>query len=361
MTRFPGRAVSVKVIGVGGAGNNAVSRMAREKRADLEFLCVNTDIQALASMPGLPTFAIGPDLTRGLGSGGNPDLGRRAIRESQDQLSPLIAGADLVFITAGMGGGTGTGAAPVVAEIARKQGALTVAVVTRPFSFEGPRRGEIADKGVRRLLPKVDTMITVENDSLLTALDGGTSLDNAFTIADQVLTQGVNGISDIVTLPGLINVDFADVRSVLNYGGPSFMAVGEGKGRRAGQYALSAALTSPLFPAPIKGAQGVLLNIRGGKELSLGEVNDMAGALRSACGPEAHVVLGVVQDQDRKWKKRVSVTIVATGLSRHDPSETRDSATTFGEQLKRLEPAVGSSMGSNNGHGGPAHAMHKMF
>ncbi len=331
--------------------------MAKDKRPDLDFLCVNTDIQALASMPGLPTFAIGPEITRGLGSGGNPDLGRRAIRESQDQLAPLIAGADLVFITAGMGGGTGTGAAPVVAEIARKQGALTVAVVTRPFSFEGPQRGEIADKGLRRLLPKVDTMIAVENDSLLTALESTTSLDDAFTIADQVLTQGVNGISDVVTLPGLINVDFADVRSVLGYGGPSFMAMGEGKGRRAGQDALSAALSSPLFPAPIEGAQGVLLNIRGGKDLSLGEVNEVAGVLRNACGPQVHVVLGVVQD--RKWKKRASVTIVATGLPPHQ-QEPENSAT-FGEQLKRLDPALHSPTGSTNGHQGPAHAMDRMF
>ena len=304
--------VRVKVVGVGGAGGNAVARMASAGLRGVDFLAMNTDVQALRRVKGVPTYAIGPLTTRGMGSGGNPDLGRKAIKENQEHIGELLEGADMVFVTAGMGGGTGTGAAPVVAEIARRKGALTVGVVTRPFSFEGQGRMAAADKGLKQLGPKVDTLITVENDRLLTSLDGEMSLERGFRIADEVLRQGVEGISEIITVPGTINVDFADVKSVMMNRGVSFMALGEGKGRTASTDAVKAALANPLFTAPIEGAQGILFNVRGGRDLSIGQVHEIAGMIEGASKSQAQVVFGVVQDQ--RWNKRVRVTLVATGI-----------------------------------------------
>lgn len=312
--------VSVKVIGVGGAGCNAAFRMSNDVPSELEILCVNTDLQSLQGISKLPTFAIGPEITQGLGSGGNPEIGRKAIRESQDQLSSIMAGTDLVFITAGMGGGTGTGAAPVVAEIAKKQGAVTIGVVTLPFSFEGPRLKNIAENGLRKLRSKVDTLITIKNDSLLESLDSTISLEDAFKKADSLLSQGVTGISEIVTSPGLINVDFADVKNLLTHGGLSFMAIGMGKGNQAGEKALAEALSNRLFTTPIDGAQGILLNIRGGRDLELGAVQNIVTKLSEACGTDVNIVLGVIQDPKRK--KQVSLTIIATGISDH-PNDSR--------------------------------------
>ena len=303
----------IKVVGVGGAGGNAVLRMAQSSSLDLDYLAVNTDTQALDRMDGLSVCAIGPDTTRGMGSGGDPEVGRKAIRESQVRVAELLAGADLVFVTAGMGGGTGTGAAATVADLARKQGALTVGVVTTPFSFEGPRRRESAQRGVDHLKEKVDTLITVDNNRLLPSLGAGVSLDAAFKLADEVLRQGVHGISEIVTVPGMINVDFADVTSVIRNGGPSFMAIGEGKGKSAATDAAEAALANPLFDAPIQGARGVLLNVKGGNDLALGQVHEVAGIVERASSANANVIFGVVQDP--RWSKRVSVTLVATGLT----------------------------------------------
>ena len=309
--------VRVKVIGVGGAGGNAVARMASAGMRGVEFLAVNTDVQALRRVKGVPTYAIGPMTTSGMGSGGNPDLGRKAVRENQEHIGELLEGSDMVFVTAGMGGGTGTGAAPVVAEIARRKGALTVGVVTRPFSFEGQSRMAAADKGLKQLGQKVDTLITVENDRLLTSLDGEMSLERGFRIADEVLRQGVEGISEIITVPGTINVDFADVKSVMMNRGISFMALGEGKGRTASTDAVKAALANPLFTAPIEGAQGILFNVRGGRDLSIGQVHEIAGMIEGASKTQAQVVFGVIQDP--RWNKRVRVTLVATGIpSRED-------------------------------------------
>ncbi len=319
MAMTSGDGVRVLVVGVGGAGGNAIQRMAVGKTDGLGFLSINTDVQALRGGQGEQTFAIGPETTRGMGAGGNPDVGRKAARESQEQLSRLVEDADMVFVAAGMGGGTGTGAAPVIAEVARRQGALTVAVVSKPFTFEGPRRQEVADRGLGQLRQKVDTLITVENDRLLSDLDGMTSLDSAFELADQVLRQGVLGISDIVTVPGVINVDFADVKAVLAGGGQSFMATGEGRGKRAASDALRAALSNPLFDAPLEGAEGVLMNIKGGKDLAIGEVHEVAAAITDACGAQANVIFGMVQE--RKWKKRVSITLVATGLGSSPASQ----------------------------------------
>ena len=304
--------VRVKVVGVGGAGGNAVSRMAGAGLRGVEFLAVNTDVQALRRVKGVPTYAIGPMTTSGMGSGGNPDLGRKAVRENQEHIGELLEGSDMVFVTAGMGGGTGTGAAPVVAEIARRKGALTVGVVTRPFSFEGQGRMVTADKGLKQLGQKVDTLITIENDRLLSSLNGAMSLERGFRIADEVLRQGVEGISEIVTVPGTINVDFADVKSVMMNRGISFMALGEGKGRTAAAEAVDAALANPLFTAPIEGAQGILFNVRGGRDLSIGQVHEIAGMVEGAAKTQAQVVFGVVQDP--RWHKRVRVTLVATGI-----------------------------------------------
>ena len=340
--------VRVKVVGVGGAGGNAVLRMAEGKPRGLDFLAVNTDIQALSRIDGVPTIAIGPTVTRGIGSGGNAEVGRKAIRESHEEVARLLEGADMVFVTAGMGGGTGTGAAPVVAEIAKRQGALTVAVITRPFSFEGALRQESADRGLRLLEQKVDTLITVENDRLLSSLDGHLSLEKAFRLADEVLRQGVQGVSEIITVPGLINVDFADVRAVMKNAGPSFMAIGEGKGKSAATEAARMALANPLFDAPLEGAEGILFNVKGGKDLALGDVHEVAGIIREASRSQARVIFGVVQDP--KWKKRVSITLVATGISkRNGPSAGAEGD---GVEPYYFQPAPKpTGKASSNGHG----------
>ena len=350
--------VRVKVVGVGGAGGNAVARMASAGLRGVEFLAMNTDIQALRRVKGVPTYALGPLTTRGMGSGGNPDLGRKAVKENQEHIGELLEGADMVFVTAGMGGGTGTGAAPIVAEIARRKGALTVGVVTRPFAFEGQSRMAAADKGLKQLGPKVDTLITVENDRLLTSLDGEISLERGFRIADEVLRQGVEGISEIITVPGTINVDFADVKSVMMNRGVSFMALGEGKGRTASTDAVKAALANPLFTAPIEGAQGILFNVRGGRDLSIGQVHEIAGMIEGASKSQAQVVFGVVQDP--RWNKRVRVTLVATGIpSREASSKTAsdESVADFsspGTQKGMPEPFDTRHSYEANGHRTPA-------
>ena len=304
--------IRVKVVGVGGAGGNALLRMVKGGLRDAEVVALNTDVQALRKLNGIYSFVIGPNATKGLGSGGHPDTGRKAIRESSDQVAKLLRGADMVFVAAGMGGGTGTGASAMVADIARKQGALTVGVVTLPFSFEGPRRREVAEQGLHSLRQKVDTLITIENDRLLPSLVGNVSLERALTAADEVLRQGVQGITDIITVPGMINVDFADVKSIMGNGGTAFMAVGEGKGKWASMEAAEMAVSNPLFDAPMQGASGVLFNVKGGRDLTLAHVHDVAEIIRKTARPDANVIFGVVQD--KKMKKRVSITLVATGV-----------------------------------------------
>ena len=312
-----GSAVDIRVVGVGGGGGNALRRMMSAGNDGVKYLALNTDIQALARFERTPTFAIGPETTGGMGSGGRPEIGRKAMRESQAQVSRLMDGADMVFIAAGMGGGTGTGAAVLVADIARKRGALAVGVVTLPFGFEGPRRRENAELGLRQLRQKVDTLIIVENDRLLGALDGKVKLERAFRLADEALRQGVQGISDIVTVNGMINVDFADVKSVMEGGGPAFMATGTGEGRHAATDAAKSALSNPLFDAPLEGASGVLFNVAGGPGLTLGQVHEVSEIIRRAASPNANVIFGVVQD--KRMKKRVSVTLIATGIDASPP------------------------------------------
>ena len=327
--------VRVKVVGVGGAGGNAVNRMAGAGLRGVEFLAVNTDVQALRRVEGVPTFGIGPETTGGMGSGGNPELGRRATRESHDQIGQLLEGSDMVFVTAGMGGGTGTGSAPLVADIARRQGALTVGVVTRPFSFEGDSRMTIADRGLKQLRQKVDTLITIENDRLLSSLDGEISLEQGFRVADEVLRQGVQGISEIITVPGVINVDFADVRSIMTNRGASFMALGEGSGKMAAEDAVEHALANPLFTGPIEGAKGILFNVRGGRDLTIGQVHQVARIIEDASKTQAHVIFGVVQDP--RWRGRVRVTLVATGIPTAVPAPQTDDGFHTDQVVQTLE------------------------
>jgi len=313
--------VTIKVVGVGGAGGNALQRMSRHGIEGVEFLAANTDIQALRRLEGMNTFAIGPTTTGGVGSGGHPEIGRKAIKESQEQVSQLLERTDMVFVAAGMGGGTGSGAAPVIGEIARRQGALTVGVVTMPFSFEGPQRRDTAKAALLRLQQKVDTLIVVENDRLLPSVDQGFSLEKAFELADEALVQGVRGIAEIVAVTGLINVDFADVKTLMTKGGPSFMSMGEAKGKEASKNAAEMALSNPLFDAPIEGANGILLSIKGGNDLSLLEVHEAVEIIRGATGSGANMIFGLVQE--RSFKSRVSLTLIATGIRKRVPFDDR--------------------------------------
>ncbi|HEV2769236.1 MAG TPA: cell division protein FtsZ [Solirubrobacteraceae bacterium] len=302
----------IRVIGVGGGGVNAVNRMVEAAVAGVEFVAVNTDLQSLQQSTADVTVHIGADLTRGLGSGSNPDLGRAAAMEDHDRIKALLKGSDMIFVTAGAGGGTGTGAAPVVARIAREIGALTVGVVTKPFGFEGTRRREAAERGVEALGAEVDTLIVVPNNRLLTILDKGTSMVDAFRVADDVLRQGVQGISDLVTLPGLINLDFADVRTIMAQAGNALLGIGMGQGDKRAIDAAQKAVASPLLETSMEGARKILLSITAGEDLSLWEVNEAAKAVSGAAHPEANIIFGAMVDEqlgDQVW-----VTVVATGF-----------------------------------------------
>ena len=346
----PSAGIRVKVVGVGGAGGNAVSRMVGDGLTQVDSLILNTDVQALAGVRSVPSLAIGPQTVKGMGSGGRPEVGKRAVRESRDEIAGLLDGSDMVFITAGMGGGTGTGASATVADIARKKGALTVGVVTLPFSFEGSRRREVAEQGLRGLKAKVDTLIVVENDRLLPSLKGKVTLQRAFEAADDVLRQGVKGISDIITVPGMINVDFADVRSVMDNGGAAFMAYGKGKGKWAAIEATRAALANPLFSAPLEGATGILFNVTGGNDLTLGQVHEVAEIIRKAAKSDANVIFGVVQE--RQMKKRVGITLIGTGIG----DNTKPDAANESESSVSLSDAELSRLISPPSINGHAHA-----
>ena len=301
----------LRVVGVGGAGVNAVNRMIEAEVEGVEFLAVNTDMQSLEGSSADTRVHIGNDITRGLGSGSNPDLGRAAAVESYDELKGLLKGSDMVFITAGSGGGTGTGAAPIVARISREIGALTVGIVTKPFSFEGARRGEQADRGVEELAREVDTLIVIPNSRLLSVLDKSTSMVEAFRVADDVLRQGVQGISDLITLPGLINLDFADVRTIMAEAGQALLGIGMGTGDRRAMDAVEHAIESPLLETSLEGARSILLSVTGGRDLSLWEVNESAKAVAEAAHPDANIIFGAMVDE--KIEDQVWVTVVATG------------------------------------------------
>jgi cell division protein FtsZ len=301
----------IRVVGVGGAGVNAVNRMVEAEVEGVEFLAVNTDVQSLQQSTADITLHIGAELTRGLGSGSDANVGRQAAMEDYDRVKALLKGSDMIFITAGAGGGTGTGAAPIVARIAREVGALTVAIVTKPFGFEGSRRGAQAESGVSALAQEVDTLIVVPNNRLLTVLDKQTAMVEAFRVADDVLRQGVQGISDLVTLPGLINLDFADVRTIMSDAGSALLGIGMGIGEHRATEAAMQAVSSPLLETSMDGARSILLSITGGENLSLWEVNEAAKAVSEAAHPDANIIFGAMVDQ--KLDDQVWVTVVATG------------------------------------------------
>ena len=304
----------IKVIGVGGGGVNAVNRMIESGLRNVEFIAANTDTQALLSSDADLKLDIGRELTRGLGAGSDPEIGRLAAEEHRGEIEEALKGADMVFITAGKGGGTGTGAAPVVAEIAKGLGALTIGVVTRPFAFEGRRRSTQAEKGIQILKEKVDTLIVIPNDRLLTVSNDQTSMMNAFKIADEVLLQGVRGITDLITVPGLINTDFADVKMVMTNAGTAIMGIGSSTGEGRAVNAARAAITSPLLEASIEGARGILLNIAGGSQLGLFEVNEAAEIVHSVAHPDANIIFGAVIDDS--MGEEVRVTVIAAGFER---------------------------------------------
>jgi cell division protein FtsZ len=310
-TAEPTGAPVIRVVGVGGAGVNAVNRMVEAEVEGVEFLAVNTDVQSLQQSTADVTLHIGAGLTRGLGSGSDATVGRQAAMEDYDRVKALLKGSDMIFITAGAGGGTGTGAAPIVARISREIGALTVAIVTKPFGFEGSRRGEQAEHGVNALAQEVDTLIVVPNNRLLAVLDKQTAMVEAFRVADDVLRQGVQGISDLVTLPGLINLDFADVRTIMSEAGNALLGIGMGVGEARATDAAMQAVSSPLLETSMDGARSILLSITGGKNLSLWEVNEAARSVSEAAHPDANIIFGAMVDE--KLDDQVWVTVVATG------------------------------------------------
>jgi cell division protein FtsZ len=328
----------IRVVGVGGAGVNAINRMVEAEVEGVEFLAINTDLQSLQQSAAHETLHIGEAITRGLGSGSDPELGRRAAREEYDRIKGLLRGADMVFIAAGAGGGTGTGAAPVVAQIAREIGALTVGIVTRPFQFEGTRRHDQAEVGIAALGEEVDTLIVVPNNRLLSVLDRNTSMVDAFRVADDVLRQGVQGVSDLVTLPGLINLDFADVRTIMSNAGNALLGIGMGTGDRRAIDAAEQAVASPLLETSMEGAKSILLSITGGPNLSLWEVNESAKAVAEAAHPDANIIFGAMVDE--KLDDQVWVTVVATGYGEPRPQRRELQRPGAGEELRSLrEPA----------------------
>jgi cell division protein FtsZ len=311
------RYAAIKVVGVGGGGSNAVNRMISAGLRGVEFIAINTDAQALAMSNADKKIHIGSKITKGLGAGGDPEIGRQAADESKEDLMESLEGADMVFVTAGMGGGTGTGGAPIVAQAARELGSLTIGVVTKPFSFEGRRRGQAAEDGVRTLKQKVNTLITIPNDRLLQIIDRTATVIEAFRTADDVLRQGVQGIADLITVPGLINLDFADVRTVMHEAGAALIGIGVASGEDRAIRAAQAAISSPLLETSMQGARGVLLNVTGGVDLGLMEVSEAAQIIKDAADPDANIIFGAVIDE--KADSEVRITVIATGfdLAKH--------------------------------------------
>ncbi|BAZ45434.1 cell division protein FtsZ [Chondrocystis sp. NIES-4102] len=325
----PSNVAKIKVMGVGGGGCNAVNRMIESQVTGIEFWAINTDAQALNHAQAPQKLQIGQKITRGLGAGGNPAIGQKAAEESRDELAHALENTDLVFITAGMGGGTGTGAAPIAAEVAKEMGCLTVGVVTRPFTFEGRRRTKQAETGIEAFRSRVDTLIVIPNNQLLTVISPETPVQEAFGVADDILRQGVQGISDIITIPGLINVDFADVRAIMADAGSALMGIGIGSGKSRAREAAVAAVSSPLLEASIHGAKGVVINITGGYDLTLHEVNAAADSIYEVVDEDANIIFGAVIDENMDGEVRI--TVIATGF---------DSETSTGVELE--EPQIES-------------------
>lgn len=303
----------IKVVGIGGGGNNAVTSMINTgKIKGVEFVAVNTDSQALLNNPASVKIQVGENLTKGLGSGADPDIGHQAAEESREKLKELLMDTDMVFITAGMGGGTGTGGAPIIAELAKEAGALTVAVVTKPFAFEGIRRMSVAEDGIEELKGKVDTLIVIPNQKLMDVVDKKMTLKEAFRVADSVLGQGVQGISDLITVPGLINVDFADVRAIMTDAGTALMGVGVGTGENRAQMAARTAISSPLLEVKIDGARGILFNITGGADMTMNEVSEAAEMISSHADPDANIIFGATIDE--AMGDQIKISVIATGF-----------------------------------------------
>ena len=323
----------IKVVGVGGGGSNAINRMIDAGLKGVEFIAINTDGQALLMSDADTKLDIGRNITRGLGAGSDPEVGREAAEENRDTIEEVLKGADMVFITAGKGGGTGTGAAPIVAEIARSQGALTVGVVTRPFTFEGKRRAVQAETGIQRLRESVDALIVIPNDRLITVSNDKTSMVNAFKMADEVLLQGVQGITDLINEPGLINTDFADVKMIMANAGTALMGIGTASGENRAEEACRAAVQSPLLEASIEGAKGILLTVAGGSDLGLFEVNRAAEMIQRDAHPDANIIFGSVVDD--AMGDEVRVTVIAAGFDRWDEGRAKPEG---GRRLSLAEP-----------------------
>ncbi len=307
----------IRVVGIGGGGSNAVDRMIDEGISGVEFIAMNTDGQALMRCQAAQRVRLGDKATRGLGAGGDPEIGERAAEESTDELYTLLHGSDMVFLTSGMGGGTGTGASPTVAQVAREQGALTIGVVTRPFSFEGAQRARVAEAGIEKLKEQVDTLIVIPNDKLLEMADKRLALTDSFKMADDVLRQGIQGISELITVPGLINLDFADVKAIMSLGGAALMAVGHGTGEDRARVAAEQALSSRLLDVTIDGARGILFNVTGGTDLGLYEINQAATIIRETAHPDVNLIFGAVIDET--MQDEVRITVIATGFERGVP------------------------------------------
>ena len=329
----------IKVVGVGGGGVNAVNRMIDAGLRGVEFIAVNTDAQALLMSDADVKLDVGRELTRGLGAGANPEIGAQAARDHRDEIVEVLKGADMVFVTAGEGGGTGTGAAPVIAEVAKELGALTIGVVTRPFTFEGRKRSTQAEQGIAELKDKVDTLIVIPNDRLLQIADNHTSVKQAFSLADEVLLQGVQGITDLIMTPGLINLDFADVRTVMHEAGSALMGIGTSRGENRSLEAAKSAISSPLLEASIEGARGVLLMVAGGSDLGLFEVNEAADVITKAAHPDANIIFGAVIDDN--LGDEVKVTVIAAGFDKSGTLEQEGA-------IQQAQPDLQVIRGGNN-------------
>jgi cell division protein FtsZ len=331
----------IKVVGVGGSGSNAISRMIECKLRGVEFVAINTDAQDLHHSKATEKIHIGKNLTKGLGAGMNPEIGRQAAEENRDEIAEVLKGADMVFVTCGMGGGTGTGGAPIVAEVAKEAGALTIAVVTKPFSFEGAQRKAIATEGLENLKERVDALITISNDRLLQIIDRKTTLINAFRVVDDVLRQGVQGISDLISKPGIVNVDFADVKAILQDSGSALMGIGTGAGENRASEAAKAAINSPLLEFSIDGAKGILFNVSGGPDMTMLEINEAANVITESIDPNAKVIFGASVDESAK-KGELMITVVAAGFDAEAVSETMLSspASATREQKSILEDSM---------------------
>ncbi len=325
----------IRVVGVGGSGNNAINHMIRSKVKGVDFISINTDAQALHNSPAKKKIHIGKNITRGLGTGMNPELGKRAAEETREEIQEALKGSDMVFVTGGMGGGTGTGAAPIVASIARELGALTIGVVTRPFGFEGNRRAEIAKSGIHELKQQVDALVSIPNDRIFAVVDEKTGIKNAFALCDDILKQAVEGISDLITTPGIINVDFADIRAVMESAGSALMGIGRATGEGRAIKAAEQAINSPLLDVSINGATGVLFAIAGGDDLSMVEVQQAANTITASADPDAKVIFGAIDDNSLK-KGEIKITVIATGFP-----EGQNSSSSPIKEEERKESSTG--------------------